>query len=221
MTEAPVRKLVYLYNSSLACTNHRGDKELFEVRLTAHLALSSRRTHRPEEANLFVHPACLVDAYFRARDGQRGSLRALNAIEAFVLSDIAALGFGHMPHAIFQLRCPKVSGTRDEGYWAGRQAFQHLWWSGRFLTFGCLQAFGTVDCRRAIHMPYCQRAEAELPVRNTTRDIRVLFIGSERGYGWNRRPVLALLNRTPGTHRVELLSRAKTGTDAGTGIGNR
>lgn len=205
---------IYMYNSTLACTNHRHDKDLYEPRLMAQLALSPQRTLRPEEASLFVHPACLVDAYFRAADGPvAGYWRAWRAIEALVLADIAALGFGHMPHAVSMLRCPAVvPSTR---YWSGQRAYPELWWSGRFHTFGCLEAPGVVDASRAIHMPYCSPTpnpgrppgvggRAEPP---PARDIRVLFIGSESGWGWNRRPALKLVNSTPGTHHVEVLTR--------------
>ena len=179
------------------------DKDLYEQRVTAHLASSPLRTLHPEEASLFVHPACLVDAYFRARDGHvAGYWRAWRAIEALVLADIAQLGFSHMPHAIFMLRCP--GAVRYSHYWVGQRAFPQLWWSGRFLAMGCLEARVAVNASRALHMPYCNPTQRQMQPnpgidssveQPPIRDIRVLFIGSESGWGWSRRPGAATTPR--------------------------
>ena len=199
----------------LACVLRQHDKDLYERRVTAHLESSPLRTLHPEQASLFVHPACLVDAYFRIRDGHvAGYWRAWRAIEALVLADIAALGFSHMPHAVFMLRCPGTA--RNTRYWVGRRAFPQLWWSGRFLAMGCLEAPVTVNASRALHMPYCDPEQGQMQPRPgvdptverpAIRDIRVLFIGSESGWGWSRRAALDLANATSGNHWLEIIPR--------------
>ena len=76
----------------LALCLRQHDKDLYEQRVTAHLESSPLRTLHPEEASLFVHPACLVDAYFRIRDGHvAGYWRVWRAIEALVLADMCLM----------------------------------------------------------------------------------------------------------------------------------
>ena len=224
---------VYIYNSTLGCVRghpSRGTAELFEHKM-ADIVKRLRTTRRPERADIFFHPACLVTAFFQVRSeaigqsAQRAAIRALHAIEASVLLDIKELGFSHMPHVINALRCrhtqaPRVRPLGDPFYFH-EHAFPRLWGAsdpGRSpFAMICPEAPAEVHAA-AIHIPYCQPPASAPPV-HAVRSISVLFIGSQgrvdwhhaQGGGWEGTPQrgtwLSALNRTPSSHTVLLHSR--------------
>ena len=229
------RPAVYVYNSSIGCgSGHpsRGFAELFEHQLTSVLSSGTLRTaSRPEAADVLFHPACLVTAFFQVRSEIRGigseyaARRALRAIEASVLLDIADEGHSHKPHVINALRCrhTKYEDTQPFGhphYFPAPafldRAFPNLWGAKDpqrrpFATI-CPEAPAAVH-PAAVHVPYCGPPVQTPPLR-MNRSISVLFIGSE-GHVWHyrsrsvsqRRGWLDALNRTRSSKAIVLQSR--------------
>ena len=156
------RVLVYTYRSPFACTNHRGDKDLFEPELSRFFVegASTLRTTDPRNASIFYVAACLVDYFFRVRNSANAS-RQLRAAEDLVLAQIDAIGFGHKPHILNALRCHTHHRRDERNHIVG--AFPRLWASRRFLRF-CTEAVHEPDDRRSIHMPYCPRPTSGIEI---------------------------------------------------------
>ena len=168
---------VFVYSGSVVpCNNSRTDKDLFETKLQDVLS-TSRWAAAPHEADIFYHPACLVDFYFSVR--ARPDARALLFdAERAVLTQISEGGHSDKPHIVNSLRC------FTNKYWDEHSpiiaAYPILWRSGRFARF-CTESPHTVDTRRAVHVPYCPSGPWTLPAPKfrPTRSTRVLFIGSD------------------------------------------
>lgn len=195
---------VYVYpNTVAACTNHRQDKDLFEPKLAAFFSQHLRAT-TPAEADLFYHPACLTDLYFRVRNQHNGTA-VLRAAEEAILSQIDALGFAHRPHAVNALRCRTIRWQDERSHIV--RALPRLWGSGRFVRF-CAEAMHAVDTARSVHLPYCARAPASAasrlePFSARARSTRVLFIGS---FLYSRKRVLRGLHSQNISRRIVILN---------------
>ena len=70
---------VYVFNSSLNCTNERNGKDRYEW-LTGRLVPIHMRVSEPGDADLLYHPACLVNAF--CWSCQAGGAEAPEAVRA-------------------------------------------------------------------------------------------------------------------------------------------
>ena len=211
----------------------RGQAELFESQLASIFSSDQLQiTREPAKADLFFHPACLVTAFFQIRStivgrGSRvAAIRALRAIEAAVLMDIADLGYAAKPHIINTLRCRKQGDPTlaplGDLYAFHEYAYPILWGaacpSNRSMATFCPEAPGPVHAT-SVHVPYCQPAVPTPPLRYN-RSISALFIGSEGRVWWHhsgpngslvgesqRRGWLDALKRTPRSKALIFRSR--------------
>ena len=100
---------------------------VFEQKLPALFKSGFLRTSDPARATLFYHPACLVDTFFRSRlKTGRNKFRLTRLYELRVLSEIKAVGYGHMPHMIHALRCTTTHMPWGQVTW-GNTAYPQLW----------------------------------------------------------------------------------------------
>jgi hypothetical protein len=198
------RPTVYIYNSSIGCVQghaSRGTAEFFEHRIPSIVRMLPTTTS-PAHADVFYHPACLVTAFFVARSeiaGKASSMaarKALRAIEASVLLDIAQVGHAHKPHVINALRCRH---TNDFAYKKGpmsalgeavafhENAYPTLWGGNdprkRPVATFCPEAPHALH-PAALHVPYCQ-PPVPPPELRLDRSISVVFIGSEGRIYWS------------------------------------
>lgn len=215
---------VYVYNSTVPCTDARHGKDLYEPKLASLFLTDESRTHDPKLADIFYHPACLTDAFFRARAMAETSdvpkrarlglvTDTLRKVEDLVLNDIAHVGFASMPHIVNALRCYTQKRRRSDGLaWLpyARAAYPRIWGSRRFFTFcGETNVATRVDEQRSIYMPYCPAAPyTSLPYR-PDRPVKVLYIGTMGRPGGQtyrvRSRVLSALNRTLGPSDVRIV----------------
>ena len=179
---------VFVYTSRIHCTDHRRGMDLFQAKLHALFEAERRRptskrfvvTHNASEADVFYHPACLVDEFFRWRDAgsKSGRRRPLaSPSEQAVLHDIQTAGFPHMPHIILALRCHTYNiAAKHVEHPQARHAFPRLWdMRANFYRF-CSEALPDVDPMRSAHFPFCPATGAlRLPLA-LNRSIRVLFV---------------------------------------------
>eukprot|EP00965_Chrysotila_dentata_P262792 6214675-Pleurochrysis_carterae.AAC.3 len=200
---------LFVYNSTIPCADIRHGKDMFELKLRQLLETEGFiRTRDAREAEIFYHPACLVDAFFRFRPTGwwRNDIRQLTRtaeskqIERAVLSDIRMLGYGHKPHIVNALRCFSEKPMAGE-HAATNAVFPVLWGSRRFLRFCSEAVGGAINQDRSIHMPYCPASPAPNLLTNQARPIRILFLGSNvtKGAAYSRRAVLDALQRTNGS----------------------
>jgi hypothetical protein len=168
------------------------------------------RAHDPSHAQLFYHPACLVDYFLSVRFAPRRT-HLLAAVERRVLNDIQSVGvYPNKPHIVNALRCltadaSSIGGLRVEG------VFPTLW-SRRFLRF-CAEAFPKLDENTSVYMPYCPLTPASSVAsqpQRARRRINALFFGSvpsRRVAGTRARRLdsVSALRRLPGA-KVVLLS---------------
>jgi hypothetical protein len=120
--QVPIR--LFVYNSNVVpCTDHRRGQFLFEQKLVQLFDPQRRSvlttstptfevTTQLQHADLFYHPACLVDAFFMLRDmPRRAKPRAqAAAMERAIINEMDSAGFTHMPHVISALRCHTYHG---------------------------------------------------------------------------------------------------------------
>ena len=211
------RPVVYVYPSRVPCTDHRGDTDLVETKLASFFATRASAawisvTTDPALADVFFHPACLTDVFFRARDAANksatGGFRVpaeARAIELQLLAQIQSTGFWHRPHIVNALRCHLPSGLGQHIH--GPRTFPLLWGNrSRFFTF-CQEAFGPLDPQRSLKMWYCPRTPPPALNLRSARRHTVLFIGSTVGVSNPRQIALRALARTPGAHIVDLSSQ--------------
>ena len=218
--------LVFVYDSSaIPCTAEGDARSRFESRLAQLFETGWHRTSNPTEADIFFHPACLVDRFWR----DRASLRQ---IDKRITQQILRLGFAHRPHIVNALRCYGLqrNGSRyKEDYTRhgmGTTSLPTLWaqppamagepepdarLNRSFWRF-CLEATKPVDRRRSASFPYCYAAprlrrpivsRARPPPTSRRRSTSVLFVGSLLPA---RRMAIAALNKTRGS-RIVLLER--------------
>jgi hypothetical protein len=215
--QAPIR--LFVYNSNVVpCTDHRRGQFLFEQKLVQLFDAQRRSvlttstptfevTTQPQHADLFYHPACLVDAFFMLRDmPRRAKPRAqATAMERAIINEMDSAGFTHMPHVISALRCHTYHGHGEHAL--APLFFPRLWnMSDRRFHRFCAEALPDVDPLRSAHMPYCPPARApQLPFM-PNRSTLVLFIGSNHT---SDRRVQALngIAHTPRSHIILLKSR--------------
>ena len=102
---------VYVFNSSLNCTNERNGKDRYEW-LTGRLVPIHMRVSEPGDADLLYHPACLVNAFFAGRVRQEGQ-RLQRQSERIVLNELSA--WPEKPVMINALRCSRLDIRRPGG----------------------------------------------------------------------------------------------------------
>ena len=203
--------LIWVINSSLACTNFRRDKDLFEEKLPALFASGFLRAPSPETADVLYHPACLTDAYFRLRKTPKAASR-LHDVESTVLRELKALSLPGTPVVLNALRCytrqPSVNADID-----AEHVFPRLWRSHRYLRF-CMEAFPDWDADSSLYVPYCPPQPWGSPLtHNHPRPISVLFYGSpDQGHGVRQRFVRAML-RTNGSQLLRVTDKAPMRSD--------
>ena len=216
----PLRVFVYKNDVPCIATHTSGARTRFESHLAQLFATGWHRTDMPEKADIFYHPACLVERFWRNREGMR-------QIDERVTEQILRLGFAHRPHIVNAMRC---FGIRQHGdrieedytrHGLGTNALPTLWAQppqiqgeprpdarlNRSLFRFCLQAPKPLDRRRSANFPYCNDRATGASMRPARRrSIRVLFVGSMMP---KRQLVIAALNKTRGSRVILLTSRRK------------
>ena len=106
---------VFVFNSSLRCTNQRRGKDLHQI-LTRHLVPTAMLVNRPSDADMLFHPACLVDEFFLGRQSSQDKAwrNRVQHLERDVLGELSATG-SDKPAIINALRCTKwdITGAED------------------------------------------------------------------------------------------------------------
>ena len=216
----PLRVFVYKNDVPCVATRTSGARTRFESHLAQLFATGWHRTDVPEKADIFYHPACLVERFWRNREGMR-------QIDERVTEQILRLGFARRPHIVNAMRC---FGIRQHGdrieedytrHGLGTNALPTLWAQppqirgeprpdarlNRSLFRFCLQAPKPLDRRRSANFPYCNDRATGASMRPARRrSIRVLFVGSMMP---KRQLVIAALNKTRGSRVILLTSRRK------------
>ena len=101
----PLRVFVYKNDVPCIATRTSGARTRFESHLAQLFATGWHRTDVPEKADIFYHPACLVERFWRNREG-------LRQIDERVTEQIQRLGFARRPHIVNAMRC---FGIRQRG----------------------------------------------------------------------------------------------------------
>ena len=218
---------VFMYNSSTArFTDFRHGMDLFEVKVPALFRaleagalppLAMTVTGDPRLAEVFYHPAALVDTFFRARKGNASGPRpgVANAVENKVLREMRRSMRTHRPHVIHALRCPTkavpIPGGRRHNPNFGehpfaRPYFPRLWDKRTSFRRFCSEAFGH-DPERSAFFPFCPAApNPELPFA-PNRSLDVVFIGANHTSIPRRLRALQGLSHTPRSRAVLLRNR--------------
>ena len=109
------KPLVYVYKSDVPCTDIRRGKDRFEDALAALFDRGFLRVDDPKDAELFYHPACLVDLFMTSRITGKANAFGRSALlyhaEQRIVRQIKALGYEDRPHIVNALRC---YGVREE-----------------------------------------------------------------------------------------------------------
>jgi hypothetical protein len=179
------KPLVYVYKSDVPCTDIRRGKDRFEDALAALFDRGFLRVDDPKDAELFYHPACLVDLFMTSRITGKANAFGRSALlyhaEQRIVRQIKALGYEDRPHIVNALRCYGVREERNPanhgGGWfeaktrhdAATNALPTLWAqfpSGIPRIDGvrvirrpfwrfCEEAVRKIDRRRSANFPYC------------------------------------------------------------------
>ena len=98
------KPLVYVYKSDVPCTDIRRGKDRFEDALAALFDRGFLRVDDPKDAELFYHPACLVDLFMTSRITGKANAFGRSALlyhaEQRIVRQIKALGYEDRPHIV-------------------------------------------------------------------------------------------------------------------------
>ena len=197
---------VYVFNSSLNCTNERNGKDRYEW-LTGRLVPIHMRVSEPGDADLLYHPACLVNAFFAGRVRQEGQ-RLQRQSERIVLNELSP--WPDKPVMINALRCSRLDIR------GAQQAYPTLWqWptnASRKFARTCLQTLSLGGLAQplqpcSVYMPYFTdpAASAAAVLRPpAARSLDILFIGSGLPH-LHRQGYLDALRGMAHTHAVRAI----------------